>query len=350
MEARTEQGVLLLTPAFQGPSSLPFQTGFPTRNKEVFIMQLTSCDAQAKFASPLRTSVATKKAEDGTGVTRSRLSVSVKPKVVSRPAKDAASSVFAPAKNSQSTDHHLGKSSAAGKSSKPGIKPSTVKPSTGFKSPRKENGQFYSPFKKIISDYVKEVGDADLRNRLEESDLAHRMSFQNIHEVIDGNVIGSDVIEDLIKTLTIPSRDFGTWKAGDERLYRFVKQKEKDKGLLTRMLNSSPFNLRPGDSSTNRSIGKRLDPNLNASGRITPLSRSVSKYGEEYANTVTPPQPFEPASHDPAVNVDPECEQSYRSSTSVKESELAAFETFVCKRMEELVRGNFAGIYLEAAK
>lgn len=313
-------------------------------------MQLTSCDAPAKFPSSLRTSVATKKAEDDTGVARSRLSVSVKPKVASRPAQDAATSVFAPAKNFQSTDNHLVKSSAAGKSSKAGVKPSTVNPSTGFKSPRKENGQFYSPFKKIISDYAKEAGDVDLQNRLEESDLAHRMSFQDIHEVIDGNAINSSVIEDLIKTLTIPSRDFGTWKAGDERLYFFVKQKAKNKSLLTKMLNSSIFNLRPGDSSTNRSIGKKFDPNLNATGRITPLSRSVSKYGEEYANTVTPPQPFDPASHNPAINVNPECEQRYRSSTSVKESELAAFERFVCKRMEELVRGTFAGIYLEAAK
>jgi hypothetical protein len=308
-------------------------------------MQLPSCDAQAKFASPLRTSIATTRAGDGTGVARSKLSVSVKPKVASRPAKDAASNVYAATKNSQSKDDHIVKSSAAGSSSKPGIKPSA-----GFKSPRKENGQFYSPFKKIISDYVKEAGDADLRKRLEESDLAHRMSFQDIHEVIDGNAVGSCVIEDLVRALTIPSRDFGTWKVGDERLYRFVKKEGKDKSLLTKMLNSSPFNLRPGDSSTNRSIGKKLDPNLNASGRITPLSRSVSNYGEKYSNTVTPPQPYDPASHDPAVNVDPQCEQSYRSSTSVKESELAAFEMFVCKRMEELVRGTFAGVYLESAK
>ncbi len=97
-------------------------------------------------------------------------------------------------------------------------------------------------------------------------DLAHRVSYYKINKIISGGKKGE--ITKLIKCVMIPQRRFGRIPKGDRglynvtvKLYRDYKQNRtiKRKRKLLSELNSSPFNLRPGDPSKNRSIGKKPD-------------------------------------------------------------------------------------------
>ncbi|MCJ8211075.1 hypothetical protein MUY27_15255 [Mucilaginibacter sp. RS28] len=99
-------------------------------------------------------------------------------------------------------------------------------------------------------------------------DLAHRLSYENIEYLYgqDKNWV--------LKNVTIPQRQFGAIAQGDKRYYNWVKQSSDDKEALQR-LNSSPYNLRPGNASTNRSLGKKFDPNAQDDGTLTPQSEEL---------------------------------------------------------------------------
>lgn len=130
------------------------------------------------------------------------------------------------------------------------------------------------------------------------TDSAHRLSYQNIRVSLETKGIDGSI--DLIKALTIPARDFGTIKAGDTTYYD-AAMVAKDHNDLLKLLNASPFNLRPGDSSTNRSLGSSFDPNKSPGGSHTPISKKLHKF---------------------ALDVDDES----RSSSVLTPTKLAAYE------------------------
>jgi hypothetical protein len=113
-------------------------------------------------------------------------------------------------------------------------------------------------------------------------DMAHRMSYHDIKETIFNPITTRAKLIPLIRDLTIPKRNFGPVKRGDREYYHRAMNVINNKNALLRILNSSPFNLRPGDSSTNRSIGSRGDlhyeqrPGLKRT--LTPQSRDLEKW------------------------------------------------------------------------
>jgi hypothetical protein len=205
------------------------------------------------------------------------------------------------------------------------------------KMTRRNVGRFLSPSKNAIKHFkATPIGKA-IRQRLSNSDLAHRMSFEDIRRCVEDHEMDDPVVEKLIRTLTIPSRDFGGIRKGDMQYHDYVRDNIRDKpenevkGVLIELLNSSPYNLRPGDAAENRSIGKSLDPNLSASGKKTPLSQSVDTLGKEHPGVVSPAKEFDEGKSRHPDNVDPEAMPEHRSSTSLTAEQMRAYETSAIK-------------------
>lgn len=113
-------------------------------------------------------------------------------------------------------------------------------------------------------------------------DMAHRMSYHDIREQVDKLESKPKKLDQMIRDITVPQRKFGKIKKGDKAYYNLAKGAKKDTKLLVKILNSSPYNLRPGDQSTNRSIGARADlhyekkPGLKRT--LTPQSSVLKKW------------------------------------------------------------------------
>ena len=118
-------------------------------------------------------------------------------------------------------------------------------------------------------------------------DMAHRFPYNRIKmEAL--NIIkiktpwkGSR-FKELVKVITIPQRNFGTISRGDKLYYRIVKRlitNNRNDIRILKYLNSSPFNLRPGDPSKNRSIGDNPDYHYDDITRsLTPQSEMLEKF------------------------------------------------------------------------
>ena len=93
----------------------------------------------------------------------------------------------------------------------------------------------------------------------EEYDMAHRLSYHDINKIVMYSP--EEYVESMIEAVTVPQRDFGTKKKGDKEYYNETMKlyQKGDRKKLISHLNSSPYNLRPGVPSINRSIGKRAD-------------------------------------------------------------------------------------------
>lgn len=110
-------------------------------------------------------------------------------------------------------------------------------------------------------------------------DMAHRLSFHDIQ----GIVMSGDQTEinKLIQALTIPQRDFGSDAQGDTSYYDKVKGITNQEDLI-KALNNSPFNLRPGNSSVNRSIGAGFDGNIDDDGYETDQSEALRPFAKTF--------------------------------------------------------------------
>lgn len=126
-------------------------------------------------------------------------------------------------------------------------------------------------------------------------DLAHRFPYQGIRNIVKSKDIKR--INRLTGIIAIPKRRFGSIPKGDKKIYNRLKKIIDDyqaapsellEKLLTAELNSVPFNLRPGDQSLNRSIGGRVDRNIDESGRVTPQSLAAEKLGEAEGIEIDP--------------------------------------------------------------
>jgi len=109
-------------------------------------------------------------------------------------------------------------------------------------------------------------------------DMAHRLSYKDIRDTVDQ---GTDqTVRRMIKAVTIPRRQFGGVEKGNTIYYRRARRAYRDGEYdkLVSILNSSPYNLRPGNSSRNRSIGARADLHYRSDGTLTPQSRAVARY------------------------------------------------------------------------
>jgi len=104
-------------------------------------------------------------------------------------------------------------------------------------------------------------------------DLAHKLSLHDIESIVKS---GDQVkTSKMVEKLTTPERQFGNIKKGDQTYFnKAIKQITNQKKFIS-ILNSSPYNLRPGDQSTNRSIGKNFDPNNYDDGSMTPQSKEL---------------------------------------------------------------------------
>ncbi len=115
-----------------------------------------------------------------------------------------------------------------------------------------------------------------LRNGTDSSDdLAHRLSYHDIEKIVDSGDKGK--ITKLIKKVTIPQRKFGKYKIGDTSYYDQVA-KITDEDQLIKALNNSPYNLRPGNASVNRSIGAGFDPNVDDDGYDTDQTEALRPF------------------------------------------------------------------------
>ena len=206
-----------------------------------------------------------------------------------------------------------------------GSAPFAAPPTLG-KVNRSTAGQFLSPSKTIIARHAKGTRDPDVKNVLKNSDLAHRLSFADIRSIVMTHRMNHRLVIDLIKTVTIPARDYGGVPKGSTDFYNYVNKNAKSKKDLIKLLNSCPFNLRPGNASANRGIGQRLDPNHNSLGRLTPLSQSAKEFQDCNPNCGSPPQKFERGTHTHPANVDRHARPAFRSSTSVTAAQLLKFE------------------------
>lgn len=120
---------------------------------------------------------------------------------------------------------------------------------------------------------IRKIGASQMGKK--KYDMAHRLSYHRISQIVgEGN---QAKIDKLIAAVTIPQRDFGKYKAGDTTYYNKVK-KIKNSGQLIKSLNNSPFNLRPGNPSKNRSIGAGFDPNIDDSGYETDQSEALKPF------------------------------------------------------------------------
>ncbi|RLJ80697.1 hypothetical protein [Pedobacter alluvionis] len=103
-------------------------------------------------------------------------------------------------------------------------------------------------------------------------DMAHRLSLKDIKTIVTSK--DHFLIKQVIKKVTIPERDFGKYKKGFKGYYNDVKD-ITDESSLIKALNNSPFNLRPGDPSRNRSLGAAFDGNVDDDGYETDQSKAL---------------------------------------------------------------------------
>ncbi|MCX6318954.1 MAG: hypothetical protein NTW29_16875 [Bacteroidetes bacterium] len=113
-------------------------------------------------------------------------------------------------------------------------------------------------------------------------DMAHRMSYHDIREQVENLKGDPKKLNQMIRDITVPKRKFGKIKKGDKAYYSLALGAKKDPKLLVKILNSSPYNLRPGDQSTNRSIGARGDLHYEKKPKLkrtlTPQSKDLKKW------------------------------------------------------------------------
>lgn len=313
-------------------------------------MQAMSCDAQVPSSNSLRMSMPSTQAGRKSGSTRRiepGAAIAKAPTVFIRPKEASAPSLILQMENLAQTEARL---ASEGRVEKHEDDKDRTEKADEFQE-KESRPSFYSPFKNIIKNYKKQISKSEVDDekknsllaRLDNAHLAHRMSYEDIRSKVEKHTLDSKEVDSMIKALTIPSRPFGKWPAGYDALYEFVKTKGVEKKLLIKLLNSIPFNLRPGDGNTNSSIGASFDPNLDASGRNTPLSQSLSSYGEKNPGSLTPSKDYKAEKHKRPMNIGSEIMPSVASSTSLTISELQNFEKFVCDAMEAVIRGTFAG-------
>ncbi len=117
-------------------------------------------------------------------------------------------------------------------------------------------------------------------------DMAHRFPYNKIKKealeyIINNTAWKGSRFKKLVKAITIPQRNFGTISRGDKLYYKKIKRLIKvnpDDIRILKYLNSSPFNLRPGDPSTNRSIGDNPDYHYDDITRsLTPQSEMLEQ-------------------------------------------------------------------------
>lgn len=95
--------------------------------------------------------------------------------------------------------------------------------------------------------------------------MAHRLSWQSIRDTLLSGK--TTVINTMIRNLCIPQRDFGDPASGgvamgNTEFYDAIQKlfkRNSDVEVLAKALNSSPYNLRPGDGPTNSAIGGEPD-------------------------------------------------------------------------------------------
>lgn len=117
----------------------------------------------------------------------------------------------------------------------------------------------------------------------DEYDMAHRLSYQRIKEIVESG--NNAVIHKMVKALTIPKRTFGVYKKGYQGYYNHVIT-ITDQDELIKALNNSPFNLRPGNPSVNRSIGSGFDPNVDDSGYETDQSEGLEEFASQQGGQI----------------------------------------------------------------
>ncbi|MFN8711444.1 MAG: hypothetical protein ACK5Z2_01245, partial [Bacteroidota bacterium] len=127
--------------------------------------------------------------------------------------------------------------------------------------------------------------DAKSLHPTENIHMAHRLSWESIRNTIMTN--DKVKIETMVNNLSIPQRNFGDpqnggVKKGNKDYYNaivaFHKAHPKDLEGLAKFLNSSPYNLRPGDGQTNSSIGGDPDAHFDETlpnEPMTPQSRAL---------------------------------------------------------------------------
>lgn len=129
-------------------------------------------------------------------------------------------------------------------------------------------------------------GAADIRKKIRKAfDLAHRLSFRDIELFVWQNQRNPKKIYKLIHALTVPRRDYGIFKKGYRGYYdKVIIEARRNIYKAIRMLNSSPFNLRPGDPSLNRSIGAAPDlhhEDNDPARPLTPQSAALEPFARD---------------------------------------------------------------------
>ena len=127
--------------------------------------------------------------------------------------------------------------------------------------------------------------DAKAAHPTENIHMAHRLSWQSIRDTLANS---SDAeIDTMISNLTIPQRDFGDPSSGgvaanNMEVYNAVQvlvlTHTRNSEQVAKALNSSPYNLRPGDGQTNSSIGGGADAHFDETQigePMTPQSASL---------------------------------------------------------------------------
>jgi hypothetical protein len=121
--------------------------------------------------------------------------------------------------------------------------------------------------------------DAKSLHPTENIHMAHRLSWESIRDTIMTN--DKAKITAMVENLTIPQRNFGDpkkggVKKGDLSYYNavvaFHKAHPSDLVGLAKLLNSSPYNLRPGDGQTNSSIGGGPDAHFDETQLNEPMT------------------------------------------------------------------------------
>jgi hypothetical protein len=101
-------------------------------------------------------------------------------------------------------------------------------------------------------------------------DMAHKVPYDHIKKVLLAK--GNPALKKkLIHAVCVPQRDHGPIKKGDKSLLKQVES-EKDPKKQVKMVNSSIFNLRPGEQGKNRSIGAGTDYHFVQKGKTRSLS------------------------------------------------------------------------------
>ncbi|MGL5891118.1 MAG: hypothetical protein ACRC3B_14610, partial [Bacteroidia bacterium] len=127
--------------------------------------------------------------------------------------------------------------------------------------------------------------DAKSLHPTENIHMAHRLSWESIRNTIMTN--DKAKIKAMVENLTIPQRNFGNPKNGGvgkgnldyyNAIIAYHNAHPTDLIGLAKFLNSSPYNLRPGDGQTNSSIGGDPDAHFDETlpnEPMTPQSRAL---------------------------------------------------------------------------